>query len=77
MRPSRCALAIVNALEGMSWAEAARLAGDGTVALRDAVVRYNAEGVRGLADRPMQGRPPGLTESEEATLAALLLLRSG
>jgi hypothetical protein len=44
--------AIANALEGMSRAEAARLAGMERQALRDAVTRYNAEGVRGaLFDR--------------------------
>jgi hypothetical protein len=36
----------------MSRAEAARLAGMERQALRDAVVRYNAEGVDGLSDRP-------------------------
>lgn len=29
-------------------------------ALRDAVVRYNAEGLKGLRDRPKPGRPPAL-----------------
>lgn len=37
-------LAVANALEGMTRAEAARLAGMERQALRDAVVRYNAEG---------------------------------
>ena len=37
--------AIANALEGMTRAEAARLAGMERQALRDAVVRYNAEGL--------------------------------
>lgn len=65
--------AIANALEGMSRAEAARLAGMERQALRDAVVRYNAEGLAGLHDRP-KGRPPRrLTEGEEATLAAVIL----
>jgi transposase len=42
-------------------------------ALRDAVVRYNAEGLAGLRDRP-KGRPPRrLSEGEEATLAAVIL----
>jgi len=42
-------------------------------ALRDAVVRYNAEGLAGLIDRP-KGRPERrLTEGEEATLAAVIL----
>ena len=63
-------LAIANALEGMSRAEAARLAGMERQALRDAVVRYNAEGLAGLHDRPEPGRPPRLGEAEQAALAA-------
>ncbi|MCF8489818.1 MAG: helix-turn-helix domain-containing protein [Rhodospirillum sp.] len=49
-------LAIANALDGMSRAEAARVVGMDRQALRDAVVRYNAEGVAGLSDRPKPGR---------------------
>ena len=64
------ALAIANALEGMSRAEAARLAGMERQALRDAVVRYNAEGLAGLHDRPKPGRPERLSEAEQAALAA-------
>ena len=61
-------LAIANALEGMTRAEAARLAGMERQALRDAVVRYNAEGLDGLRGRPKPGRPPALTEPEQALL---------
>ncbi len=62
----------------MTRAEAARLAGMERQALRDAVTRYNAEGLRdwrpaGLEDRPKPGRPPGLSEGGEAALAALIL----
>jgi transposase len=65
--------AIANALDGMSRDEAARLAGMERQALRDAVLRYNAEDLAGLRDRP-KGRPPRrLTEGEEATLAAVIL----
>jgi transposase len=63
-------LAIANALEGTSRAEAARLAGMERQALRDAVVRYNAEGLAGLHDRPKPGRPERLSEAEQAALAA-------
>jgi len=63
-------LAIANALEGMSRAEAARLAGMERQALRGAVVRYNAEGLAGLHDRPKPGRPERLSEAEQAALAA-------
>lgn len=56
--------AIANALDGMSRDEAARLAGMERQALRDAVLRYNAEDLAGLRDRP-KGRPPRrLTEGE-------------
>ena len=41
--------AIAGALEGMTRAGAARLAGMERQALRDAVLRYNAEGVAGLS----------------------------
>ena len=57
-------LAIANALERMSRAEAARLAGMGRQALRD------AEGLAGLHDRPKPGRPERLSEAEQAALAA-------
>jgi transposase len=62
-------LASANALEGMSRAEAARLAGMERQALRDAVVRYNVEGLAGLHDRPKPGRPQRLSEAEQAALA--------
>ena len=65
--------AIANSLEGMSRAEAARLAGMERQALRDAVLRYNAEGVDGLHDRPRSGRPEALTEGQQAALKAWVL----
>lgn len=66
-------VAIAAALDGTSRAEAARIAGMERQALRDAVTRYNAEGIAGLRDRP-RGRPPlRLTEGEEAALAAAIL----
>jgi transposase len=66
-------LALAHALEGMTRAGAARLAGMGRQALRDAVVRHNAEGLAGLRDRPRPGRPPRLAEGEQATLRAVVL----
>ena len=65
--------AIANALEGLSRAEAARLAGMERQALRDAVIRYNAEGPRGLRDRPRPGRPEALTPGRQAALRAWVL----
>jgi transposase len=64
--------AIAHALDGLSRAEAARLAGMERQALRDAVVRYNAEGLAGLHDRP-RGRPRRrLDATEEADLMAAI-----
>jgi transposase len=65
--------AIANALDGMSRAAAARLAGMERQALRDAVVRYNAADLAGLRDHPKGHPPRRLTEGEEATLAAVIL----
>jgi transposase len=42
-------------------------------ALRDAVIRYNAEGPSGLHDRPRAGRPEGLTPGQQAALKAWVL----
>lgn len=71
-RAAARAYAIANALDDYSRAEAARLAGMDRQALRDAVVRYNAEGVDGLFDRPKGHPPPWLTEAEQASLAAVV-----
>jgi len=66
-------LAIANALDGLSRAEAARRAGMERRALRDAVLRYNAEGVEGLHDRPRSGRPEALAPGRQAALKAWVL----
>ena len=64
--------AIAHALDGLRRADAARLAGMERQALRDAVARYNAEGLAGLHDRP-KGRPRRrLDPVEEADLAAAI-----
>jgi transposase len=66
-------LAIAHALDGFSRAEAARLAGMERQALRDAVLRYNAQGPSGLRDRPRSGRPEALTPGQQAALKAWVL----
>lgn len=66
-------LAIANALDGLSRAEAARLAGMERQALRDAVLRYNAQGPAGLHDRPRSGRPEALGPGQQAALKAWVL----
>ena len=65
--------AIAGALEGLTRAEAARLAGMERQALRDAVVRYNAEGLAGLHSRRGPGRRPRLDEEKRAALRQLVL----
>jgi transposase len=71
-RVCRRLLAIAMALDGISREEAARQAGMDRQTLRDWVVRYNAEGVEGLRDRPRAGRPPLLADALESELAALI-----
>ena len=66
-------LAVANALHGRSRGQAARLAGMDRETLRDWVIRFNAEGVEGLRDRPKSGRPSWLDEGQLATFKALVL----
>ena len=71
-RAASRAFAIANALDGLSRAKTARLAGMERQALRDAVVRYNAEGLAGVYDRPRPRRGK-LTDGQQATPRALVL----
>jgi transposase len=64
---------IANAPEGTGRAEAARLAGMERRALRDAVVRYNAEGLKGLYNRRPPPRPGKLTAAELQELSQIIL----
>ncbi len=59
-RAARRLPAIANALDAMSRADAATAAGMERQALRDAVLRCNADGPEGVRDRPLPGRPPAL-----------------
>jgi len=72
-RPATRMLAIAKALEGLTRAEAARLAGMERQALRDAVICYNQEGLAGLRDRSKPGRPSTLSEGKQALLRAKIL----
>ena len=63
------------ALDGMDRGRAARWAGMDRQTLRDWVIRFNAEGVEGLCDRPQSGRRPWLDEGQRAALKALVLRR--
>lgn len=72
-RISRRVLAIANALDGMSREDAARSAGMDRQTLRDWVLRYNAHGLDGLADRWNGGRPPTFTPKEQAEIVEIVL----
>ena len=69
---ARRLLAIALVLEGSPRTEAARVTGMDRQTLRDWVLRYNAEGVEGLRDRPRSGRPARLTTDELAELERLV-----
>ncbi len=72
-RVSTRLLALANALEGIPREEAARLAGMTSQTLGDWVHRYDEEDIEGLKDRLWSGRPPRLTEGQQAALKALIL----
>ena len=72
-RTAQRMLAIANALDGMSRAEAARAAGIERQALRDARGALNGEGLAGLIDRPYGRRPERLSEAEQAVLVNHIL----
>jgi len=61
---TRRLLAIAQILEGSSRTDAARNAGMERQTLRDWALRFNAEGVEGLKDRPRTGRKPRLDEGQ-------------
>lgn len=66
-------LAIANALDGMSRADAARAAGMDRQTLRDWVLRFNADGVDGLCDRKRPGGRSFLNEGQQAVLRNMVL----
>jgi transposase len=72
-RVGRRLLAIANALDGMSRAMAAKLAGMDRQTLRDWVIRYNEHGIGGLGDRWGGGRPAAVSEGELAAVKAAIL----
>ena len=69
---ARRMLALALVLEGRSRAEAAAQCGMDRQTLRDWVHRYNLEGLAGLYDRPLSGRPPLLTAEQMAELKAIV-----
>lgn len=66
---ARRLLALALVLEGSNRTEAARLCGMDRQTLRDWVHRYNDEGLDGLCNRPLPGRPPRLTQAQQGLVA--------
>ena len=66
-------LAIAAAIDGMPRPEAARCGDMTDQALRDAIRRYNTEGLDGLHDRARSGRPCKLGEDRRRELCELVL----
>jgi putative transposase len=72
-RAARRMLALANAMDGMSFTDAAHVVGIERQSLGDAVKRYNAEGLAGLYDRDKPGRPRKLKAVQEAELCEIIL----
>lgn len=70
---ARRMLAMAMVMEGLSRADAARLAGMDRQTLCDWVHRYNAAGIEGLKSRPSPGRAPFLTAEQKAELKTLVI----
>jgi Winged helix-turn helix len=68
-KQARRILAIAMVLDGHSQRVAARAGGMERQTLRDWVIRSNADGLTGLADRPRPGRQPRLTEAPRCEVA--------
>ena len=62
-RERKHGLAIAHVMEGLSRVEVGRLTDQTDQAVKDAILRNNAEGFAGLKDRPLTGRPPKLVAS--------------
>ena len=61
-------IGIAETIDGADRKAAAGRADMSDQALRDAIKRYNAEGVEGLQDRPRPGRPCKLSDDQRAAL---------
>jgi transposase len=66
---ARRMLALAHVLDGRSRGEAAELCGMDRQILRDWVVRYNAEGLEGVYDRPHPGAKPRLSQDQQMQVA--------
>lgn len=71
-KASRRMLALAMVLDGRSRTDAAQSCGMDRQTLRDWVHRYNAEGLAGLADRPLPGRAPRLDAAQMREVAEIV-----
>jgi transposase len=62
---------IVGSWDGLRTTAIARQLGCHPQTVRERIVRFNAEGLDGLGDRPGAGRKPRLTEEERSQIIAL------
>lgn len=66
-------LAIAETMDGADRETAARRGDMSDQALRDAIKRYNVEGIEGLHDRLRTGRPPKLSEAQRSELRTIVV----
>jgi transposase len=66
---ARRLLALAHVVDGRSRGEAAELCGMDRQILRDWVLRYNAEGLAGVYDRPHPGAKPRLSHDQQMQVA--------
>ena len=72
-RERKRGLAIAHVMEAMSRIEAGRLTDQTDRAVKDAIKRYDADGVAGLKDRPHTGRPCKLEAGRQQELHDIAL----
>ena len=72
-RESKRMLALALVMEGSTRVDAGRQTDQSNQSVKDAIKRYNAEGLAGLADRPRAGRPRKLDSAQRAELHAIAL----
>ena len=69
---SRRARMIARSWDGLRTTEIARELQCHPQTVRERLLRFNAEGLEGLGDRPGSGRKPRLTEAERSTIIGLV-----
>ena len=69
---SRRLLALAEIYDGGARSDAARIGGVGLQVIRDWVLRFNAEGPRGLIDGKAPGQPPKLNDEQRQALARIV-----